>query len=74
MGKKTIDAESLLAWAQSRFRRESPFLYPNPQVILEAGQIEFWDFVLAQTGMSVEELNSTLDRLFPEEPVYHSNR
>lgn len=62
----TIDAEALLKWAQVKLRRESVFLYPNPRVILEADADEFYEFVMAQTGMTPDELNATLDRLFPD--------
>lgn len=67
MSKNTIDAEALLKWAQPQMTRESIFLYPNPRVLLQADANEFYEFVMAQTGMTPGELNATLDRLFPEE-------
>jgi hypothetical protein len=65
MKMKAIDTEKLLAWAQEHIGPQSVFSYPNPQLVLEAGAKEFWDFVMAETGMTIAELNETLDRIDP---------
>ena len=64
MKKTTIEVEALLKWGQAHLTRESVFLYPNPQVILQASATDFWDFVIEQTGMSgPDELNAFLDQI-----------